>query len=813
METQIAERIAALTLQEKVSVLTGATGFALRALPQLGLRRVVMSDGPVGVRGETWEERNTSTNLPSPTAMAASWDPVLVQRLGQLLAAECRRMGVDVLLAPTVNLHRSPLGGRHFECFSEDPWLTAAIGGAYVRGLQENGVAACVKHFVANDTETERMSYDARIDERTLREVYLAPFEHIVSDAGVWSVMAAYNKVDGITMTESPLLADVLVGEWGFDGVVVSDWTATRSTVDSANAALDLVMPGPVGPWGQALVEAVQAGQVTEDKIDEKVRRVFRLASRVGALDDRTPMGPPDAGPAVAQPPAFESSELAAVAREAAATGFVLARNENDLLPLRPDDLGSVAVIGPNAADARTQGGGSATVFPPYVTSPLQGLRDALGDRVSVEYALGTRGSDRMAPLDSAVEVRFLDGAGQQLGSETRNSGRLFWLSGFGEGVAAQDVAAIEATGTIDAPTDGEYVIGLAGVGRYTVQVGEQVLLSETIELPSGADPFEGVVRPPHRTARVTLTAGQRVPLRVRCEAPGELPAFSFGYEAPGLPAEEELLHAVEVAARADVAVVVVGTTAEIESEGFDRTDLALPGRQDELVDRVRRANPRTVVVVNAGAPVELPWAEDVPAVLLSWFGGQEYGNALADVLLGVTEPGGRLPTTWPKTAADCPVLRTQPTGGVLDYSESLHVGYRGWLREEREPRYAFGHGLGYTTWDLKAIAADPTVAGVLDSGLRVTVRNSGDRPGRTVVQAYASRPGSTIERPIRWLVGFAVVRADAGETVQVEVPLHSRAFQHWDDSTHSWRTEPGEFMIAVGWSAANLGPEVTLTA
>lgn len=353
----IAERVAALTLEEKVSVLTGATAFTMRALPQVGLRRLVMSDGPVGVRGETWDEQSTAANLPSPTAIAASWDERLVHGLGRLLAAECRRKGVDMLLAPTVNLHRSPLGGRHFECYSEDPLLTAAIGAAYVRGVQDGGVAACVKHFVANDSETDRMGYDARIDERALREIYLAPFEHIVREAGAWSVMAAYNKVDGETMTENPLLADVLDGEWEFDGLVVSDWTATRSTERSANAALDLVMPGPVGPWGQALIDAVYEGGVPEQKIDEKVRRVLRLATRVGALADYEP----------APAPAFSDADIAGTARTAAAAGFVLAQNDDAVLPLDPGKLGSVALLGPNAAAARTQGGGSATVFPPYV--------------------------------------------------------------------------------------------------------------------------------------------------------------------------------------------------------------------------------------------------------------------------------------------------------------------------------------------------------------------------------------------------------------------------------------------------------------
>ena len=379
-EADLRSRVARLSVEQKVRLLTGADFWALYPEPDAGLRRVVLSDGPAGVRGETWDERDTSANVPSPTALAATWDCDRVESIGRLLAAEARRKGVDVLLAPTVNLHRTPFGGRHFECFSEDPLLTARIGVAYVRGLQACGVGATVKHFVGNDSETERMTVDVRIDERTLRELYLAPFEAIVREAGAWAVMAAYNGVNGSTMTESPLLRGILHDEWGYDGLVMSDWTAARSTGPAARAALDLAMPGPAsrfGPWGGALVAAVQEGRVDEALIDDKVLRILRLAARVGRLDDAVPVSPA---------PVDIPREL----RAAAAASFVLARNERSsaspggrpdqavpLLPFDRSGLGRVAVIGPNAEVARTLGGGSATVFPPYTVSPLDGLRAA----------------------------------------------------------------------------------------------------------------------------------------------------------------------------------------------------------------------------------------------------------------------------------------------------------------------------------------------------------------------------------------------------------------------------------------------------
>jgi beta-glucosidase len=366
-EDDLRQRVGRLSLEQKVRLLTGADFWSLYPEPAVGLRTMVVSDGPAGVRGQTWDERDTSANVPSPTALAATWDTGRVEAIGRLLAHEARRMGVDVLLAPTVNLHRTPYAGRHFECYSEDPLLTAQIGAAYVRGLQRSGVGACVKHFVANDSETQRMTVDVRVDDRTLHELYLAPFEVIVREAGAWSVMAAYNAVNGSSMTASPLLRDILHAAWDYDGLVVSDWTAARSTGAAANAALDLAMPGPAsmfGPWGDALLAAVAGGEVAEPLIDDKVLRILRLAARVGALADAPghPLTP------------YSPQEIASELRGAAAASFVLARNDG-LLPF--DRPGRVAVIGPNAEVARTLGGGSATVYPPYTVSPLDGLREA----------------------------------------------------------------------------------------------------------------------------------------------------------------------------------------------------------------------------------------------------------------------------------------------------------------------------------------------------------------------------------------------------------------------------------------------------
>jgi beta-glucosidase len=829
-EAELRRRVGQLSLEQKIRLVTGADFWALYAEPEIGLRRLVLSDGPAGVRGESWDERDSSANVPSGTALAATWDTGQVEAIGRLLAREARRKGVDVLLAPTVNLHRTPYAGRCFECFSEDPVLTARIGAAYVRGLQRSGVGATVKHFVGNDSETQRMTVDVRIDDRTLRELYLAPFEAIVRDEGAWAVMAAYNGVNGSPMTESPMLRDILHGEWGYDGLVMSDWTAAHATEAAAQAALDLAMPGPAsryGPWGDALLKAVGKGAVDEALIDDKVIRILRLAARVGALADVPPGAPPEASAL----PAPDSVTVAQDLRAAAAAGFVLARNDG-LLPLprhRPADrlgplggLGSdrrlrVALLGPNAEVARTMGGGSATVFPPYTISPLDGLRAA---GLHVTYVPGVtshlRGGEARAPWllrpdrpfapGTGAEIRFLTETGELAGSELRDGATFLWLSGFAASGVTEPVARLEVRCVIRATVGGEYQLGVSGLGRYRLLVNGTEVFDATLTLPQDTDWGEALMRPPQQLAPVQLAAHQSVPVVVEHDV-NSSPLAQFGtfvqlnLVPPHGTDDEEIERAVALAAASDAAVVVVGTTAQVESEGFDRTTLALPGRQDDLVRQVIAANARTVVVVNSGAPVLLPWAQDAPAVLLSWFGGQEYGDALADVLLGDSEPGGRLPMTWPASEDGLP--STQPADGVLTYHEGLFIGYRAYDRDGREPLFPFGHGIGYTTWSHESLTLDRAPDGAPGVAACVQVRNTGSRRGREVVQVYASRPDSAVERPAKWLAGFATVDADPGETVTVGILIPERAFQHW--TGQGWSTEPGSFVLAAGPSSASL--------
>jgi beta-glucosidase len=800
-DADLSALVGKLDLETKVRLLSGASVWTTQPAPEIGLRSMTLSDGPVGVRGGTDSELDPSAAFPTGSAMAASWDEALLARIGRALAGEAVRKGVDVVLGPTINLHRSPLGGRHFECFSEDPLLSGRLATAYVRGVQERGVGACPKHYVANDAETDRMTVDNRVDQRTLRELYLAPFEAVVTDAEPWMVMAAYNGVNGAPMTENDLLAEPLKGEWGFDGVVVSDWDALYDGEPAARAALDLAMPGPDQKWARPLVEAVRAGRVAESDLDAKLVRLLRLAERTGALDtgDESPAARPG-----------RIADAAPVARDAAVAGTVLLQNDG-VLPLRAEDLHRVAVIGPGARDARALGGGSATVPLPYLVTPVAGLTSALAGRAEVVSAVGAALSEALRPAradeivgeggHAAVRLRWLDADGATVAEQDAGSAIIVRIAT----EAPAGAVALEIATRFTPDQGGDWRLGATGFGDCTLTVdGTDVAGGSEDRAPAHIG--EVFQHAPQYTAVVPLAAGRSADVRIRFRWQPDAFIFRAGLVVglPLRPADEELAHAVELARTSDVAVVVVGTSEDVESEGFDRSSLALPGRQDELVRSVAAANPRTVVVVNAGAPVELPWREEVAAVLVAWFPGMEFGNALADVLLGTAEPGGRLPTTWPAALADVPVSTTTPTDAVLEYAEGLDIGHRAYLAAGTEPAWWFGHGLGYTTWDLESVEA-PAEADASGFAAVVRVRNTGARRGRQVVQLYASRPGSAVARPARWLAGFTVVDVDPGEVAEVPVAVHPRVLRHWDTRRSAWAVEPGALLLSAGLSAGDL--------
>lgn len=790
-----------LDLDAKARLLAGQDMWSLPALPEIGLTSLVMSDGPIGVRGVRWTADDPSVALPSPTALAAAWDPELARRAGVLLAQEARRKGVHVLLAPTVNLHRSPLGGRHFEAYSEDPYLTGRIGTGYVTGVQEGGVGTTVKHFVANDAETDRFTVNNLISQRALRELYLAPFEHIVENAHPWGIMTAYNTVNGTTMTEHRhLVNEILRGEWGFDGFNVSDWTAARSTTGAIEGGLDVAMPGPKTVYGPDLAQAVRDGEVEEATVDTAVRNVLRLAARVGILDGAEPVV------AEAQLPAPVDGE--ALAREIARRSFVLVRNEDNALPLKPNT--TVALLGAAARDARVLGGGSATVFPARTVSPLDGLTAALPEG-TLTYAVGADPNTELAAADKGFALRAIcrDTEGVVIGTASAPNGQIQWMgSDLPEGVTHDTLHTVELAGTFTPRDTGQHTFGIKGVGAFTLTV-DGTTYYDDVQRPLKGDPFISFFGAPEPRARVELTAGTpvEVSLTYVVARPKDLPLKAIGFtlvhQEPQRDPDELIAEAVTAARTADTAVVVVATTERVESEGYDRKDLQLPGRQDDLVHAVAAANPNTVVIVNSGSPVELPWRDEVAAILLGWFPGQEGGAALADVLTGTHEPGGRLPTTW-GSLTDAPVTQVVPENGELPYTEGVFIGYRAWEKEGRTPSYAFGQGLGYTDWTYDAIEAESTIeaeSATDSTSVTVRVTNSGTRHGREVVQVYLAPTGADPERPARWLAGFAGVEAGPGESVDVIVELRRRAFEIWDETANAWAVVKGSYEIQAGRS------------
>ncbi|WP_064316962.1 beta-glucosidase [Cellulosimicrobium sp. I38E] len=801
-----------LPLREKVRLLTGRSMWRLHALDELGLRPVVMSDGPVGVRGTSEVEGETSILFPSPSAIGATWDRAAAHETGQAFAREARTHGVDVVLAPQVNIQRTPVGGRHFECYSEDPYLTAQIGTSVVRGLQDQGVAACVKHYVANDSETQRTSYVSHVDPRVLREVYLAPFEDAVA-AGAWSVMAAYNQVDdgvesGPMTGHRHLLTDVLKDELGFDGAVVSDWVATHTTELSANGGLDVVMPGPGGPWEDALVRAVEDGRVPEREIDDKVARILLLARRVGALDE----------PAR---PVTHDGDLRALVRRTAAAGTVVLRSDAENPVWDRPAPRSIALVGPNAVRPHVLGGGSSTVNPAHVVTPAEGLAARWPDATLTV----ARGGDarRFAPrLD--VEGRSADGAAVAVtwldaeGATLRKSVLPRW-DGFLRDLPAEvDTVVLDVDVLLDEP--GDHVLEVGTVPGHTIEIdgvvvakddrrsGVEVILDSSINNPAGVPATVHVDAP----RRVRVSASLFV---TRAQGYGNLVRAELRHRVPAPSAEQEIAEAVEAARAADLTVVVVGTNEEVESEGWDRTSLALPGRQDELVERILDADPDAVVVVNAGAPVLLPWLDRARTVLWVWFPGQEAGHSIADVLAGAVEAAGRLPWTLPAAEADVPVPHAVPDQGVVEYADGVHVGYRAWERSGAVPAAPFGHGLGWTTWSYDASdEAEHLPARTPDGDVILTVRvtNTGSRDGREVVQVYveppvapASAPVAERDRPVRWLGGFAVVDVAAGASADVTVTVPRRQLEVWDTDSGRWHLPAGTYRLRVGRSVHDL--------
>ncbi|MBK9739420.1 MAG: glycoside hydrolase family 3 protein [Actinobacteria bacterium] len=785
-----------LDLATKVRLLTGATMFTLEPEPSIGLGELRFSDGPTGVRGLKFSGGRIVALLPNATLLAASWSPELAYEVGELLAEEALAQRIHVVLGPTINLHRSLLGGRLFEAYSEDPLLTGVLAAAYVNGMQKHRVGACLKHLVANESETLRNSMNSIVDEATLRELYLLPFEIAASDSDPWTMMAAYNDVNGVPATEQDhVINEVVKGEWDYTGLVMSDWFATKSAAPAANGGLDLVMPGPAGPWGDALVAAVEAGEVDEEVIDDHLYRLLVLADRVGALGAERdyPSGIP------APDSVLRRDQLTRLA----AAGMTVLTNHDAVLPL--DTSLSIALIGRHATETSTMGGGSASVNAPYHVSVADGLGALVGDRMTVTDGVEVRTKPIPAlsrfvsdPLTGEPGVGFtlFDAHGEVI--EERHSRTGSTLVGFDDDIGGT-VASVRVRARV--VEGGRLTLGVIGVGHWMLSAADRSV-SLTLRL-AGTGVGEEIIDPPRATEEFDVDADDIVeavmtvdPTAVSTGAVGLL--GTLGLVVTHAPRDPDLVirEACDAAARADVAVVVVGLTDEQETEAADKTTLGLPGRQDDLVAAVAAAATRTVVVVNAATPVLMPWLDAVDAVLWAGLPGQEGGHAVAAALLGSIEPAGRLVTTFPVADAATPAWSVVPDGLDLEYREGTFIGYRGHHAQRAPaPAFWFGHGLGYSTWDYAAPRATVTEQEVT---VVVDVTNTGRRSSREVVQVYFEPTDAT--QPIR-LVGWDAVTAEPGASVEVTVHCDRRMWRRWDVESDSWRMLPdaGRIVVARG--------------
>ena len=792
--------IAQMTLSEKLALLSGSGGPYVGNIPantRLGIPALHLEDGPAGVA----DGATQVTAFPAPISVSASWDPTLMNQYGQNLGNEEVGKGTNVVLAPTVNILRNPQWGRSFESLGEDPYLTSQMGVASIKGIQSQNAIATVKHFAANSQEYNRTTTSANVDERTLQEIYLPAFQAAVQQGQVGSVMCAYNRVNDIYSCEQPyLLNDVLKAGWNFPGFVMSDWGATHSTLQASTAGLDMQMPDQ-SYYGAALQTAVQNGQVSVATINEMDHRILRTMFALGLFDH------PSTGNLGAN---VATSAHDQFSLQAAEQGTVLLQNNQNILPLSSSG-GSIAVIGSDASTAPyIAGSGSANVTASTVVTPLQGITNRAGSAVQIHYADGTG-----TPSVTSQYLTPSSGGGQGLSGQYYNN---MTLSGspvltrtdpqldFNWGGASpasglpQTQWSARWTGTITAPQTGTYTFSLTSDDGSRLYINNQQVINNWYDQASTT-----------RTGTIALTAGQSYPLEVDYYQNGGLSNLQFGWQFPD-GSNNPITVATQTAKNANVAVVFAN---DQESEGSDRSSLNLPNNQDQLITAVAQANPHTIVVLNTGAPVLMPWVKQVQGIVENWYPGQEDGNAIAAVLFGDINPGGKLPMTFPVNASDIPAHTPAQYPGINDeasYSEGLDVGYRYYDAQNVTPLFPFGYGLSYTNFAFSNLAISPG-SGAFDGTVNVslTVQNTGTRTGSEVVQLYVADPASAHEPP-KQLKGFQKLTLTPGQSQQVTLTLNSRAFAYWDTTAHNWVVPQGSYSIMVGDSSRNIALQGSYT-
>jgi beta-glucosidase len=836
VEQRVDALLGQMTLEERVDLATGETnnffGFYNNGNARLGIPALQMADGPIGVRiadPNVFEQKATA--LPAGLALASTWDRALASRYGDLMGDEAHRTNHNVQLGPSVDIARTPLGARAFEALGEDPLLSGDLAAREIRAIQAHHVIATIKHYTANNQENNRDQINAQVGERALREIYTRPIEDAVQRGKVGAAMCAFNRVNAaFACANRHLLTDILKGDIGFRGFVMSDYSATPSTVGSANAGLDQEQPGCGAPsggsgnpgackWGANLLAAIQNGQVSVDTLNDKVRRILRAMVGIGVFDD---------------PPTVTPIPVAAhgqVAREIARQGIVLLKNRARALPLDESRLHSIAVVGPDA-DTYTAGGGSSLVKPTYTVTPLDAIRDR-APGATVRYAPGTDPigagalipglppipSDVLRPAGGAPDDHGLrgeywtnttwSGAPQHVQTDPSAQAALgfYNFSGFNANSPKlpavptdfNNRASIRWTGQIVPPVTGRYTLSLTSAGTARLYIDDQLVLENSNDAPGNAD-FQS------HSLTINLTAGQARSIRVDYAADaGKQASFTegsqvrLGWQPPAGTIVQRVRDAVDLARQSDVAIVVL---RNYSSEGWiDQPNLDLPNNQADLVRRVAAANPRTIVVMMTGTPVKTASFDSrVPALLEAWFAGQEQGHAIADVLFGDVNPSGHLPVTFPVNEKQTPLRspRQYPgVNGTADYSEGVFVGYRGYREFGLRPRYPFGWGLSYTTFAYSRLRIRAGHGGKVR--VRFRLRNTGQRAGAEVAQVYVGRLPTGVRTPPRQLAGFAKVSLEPGERRTVTVRLDRRSLSYWSTARGRWVTPKGKVRVFVG--------------
>ncbi|WP_414155225.1 glycoside hydrolase family 3 protein [Pseudomonas sp. BNK-43-a] len=789
-------RVRTLPFEQKAPLTAGQDMWSTCTREELELASVRMADGPMGLTGGRVDERDVALLTPCGLALAASWDAELVTRVGQVVGDEAQRIGVQAVLAPNLNLMRSPLAGRAFELFGEDPQLIAELGWAWAQGVQSRGVAAVIKHLVCNDSETDRRNMNAVVAQDTLRDVYFKPFEH-AAKSGAWAMLTGYNKVNGVRCAEhGQILLDWLKREQHWDGLVMSDWFGTHDGVASLNNGLDLEMPGPGRVMGNALLGNEQASAVNVARLDDAVERLLRLAGR--AHPARTWQ-------------ADKQAERLAVLEEAAAAGMVLLRNEAQVLPYVSAKPGLMAVIGPNANAPCYQGGTFAKVaLAPETPTPLQALQEQFSSSgYTVAHAEGVPAEHRISPMSAlplvtpagepGMAVDYYSALGVVASREVRYSSSLIWfkqMPGVGDLLALEGEGRVEVSTSFVAPRSGEYTFVLGGTGSAELYLDGRLLGAFDGRAVEG-DIMGKLMQAPHDEFACRLEQGQSIQLRVRMQVGRSLAhGLWFGCR---LPAQDNLLEeAVALARRADEVVLVVGETPDAGLESVDRDTTLLPARQIELIRRVCEVNHRVVVVLNVAHPVDMTCMQDAAAILVAWYPGQEFGRALASVLKGDREPGGRLPVTFARHESDYPVWSLAPSeNSDLTYHEGWWVGYRSFVARDVSPAFSFGYGMGYARFACSLTGVTGSTVDALQ--VELAVRNMASRKGKEVMQLYVVEPQQPTE-PVRTsLKAFAAVHLQPDEQRSVCLALGRDAFSRWNSDKGASLIVPGTYHLMIG--------------